>query len=114
MPGNRLSSQATDNGNDRWNTAPPSVSFSAQILPCCSKTMVSAMEIALPGLERRPFHETAQAADYFVGAPVVAPDIGEDFPDLIQVGRLTTQYQFRGLGIRQDRTLFFFKVTPTP
>src|SRR5712672_1994639 len=48
MPGNRLSSQATDNGNDRWNTAPPSVSFSAQIRPWCAKTMVRAMERPIP------------------------------------------------------------------
>ena len=47
------------------------------------------VEIDVLGLKRRSLQETAQAADHFAGALVVAPDVGQDFPDLLEIGRLS-------------------------
>ena len=44
------------------------------------------VEVDVPGLERRSLQESAQAADDFAGALVVALDVGKDFPDLVEIG----------------------------
>src|SRR3954447_13614628 len=60
------------------------------------------VEVDFLRLEGRALEQAAQAPDYLAGALIVAPDVGQNFLQFVDVERRRIHHQRGGLGVDED------------